>query len=324
MTDPGFPSSCRAICLVAVCLLCAVSTSAMEVRPAAESDSVLAPLAAESLLLEGAVAAGRLVAVGERGHVLLSDDGGDTWRQVQVPTRATLTAVAFADERRGLAAGHDQVILRTDDAGDHWEQVYADPEDERPVFDLWFPEADRGVAVGAYGLYLETVDGGDTWESRWISEDDFHFYKMVPAGGERLLLAAEAGMVYRSEDAGETWVSLDSPYEGSFFGALWLEGDTLLLYGLRGHLFRTEDAGDTWQTLDAGTEASLTDGVVLAGGRVVLVGLGGTVLVSDDGGRSFFSANREDRKGIAAVVPTLDGDLVILGEAGVDRIDDVR
>ncbi len=313
-----FPLAC-----LLTCLFLATAAIGMEVRPPDEQRSVLAPLADRSLLLAGVLADERLVAVGERGHVLLSDDGGRIWRQVEVPTRATLTAVTFYDARRGWAAGHDQVILRTTDGGEQWDRVYSDPGDERPVFDLWFRDGLHGYAVGAYGLFLETVDGGDTWSTRRISEDDFHLNRLVPAGGERLYLAAEAGMVYRSEDAGQSWVALDSPYEGSYFGILWLGGDTLLLYGLRGHLFRSEDGGESWQTLASGTEASLTDGLALADGRVVLVGLGGTLLVSDDGGRSFSPRNREDRKGIAALVQAPDGGLVILGEAGAQRVSDV-
>jgi len=306
----------RFACLIP-CLLGAGFAVAMEVHPAADQRSVLAPLADRSLLLAGASAGERLVAVGERGHVLLSEDGGSTWRQVQVPTRATLTAVAFADARFGWAAGHDQVILRTADGGERWEPVYADPEDERPIFDLWFRDGSRGYAVGAYGLFLETADGGATWTARRISEDDFHLNRLVPAGDGRLYLAAEAGMVYRSEDGGETWTALDSPYDGSFFGALWLGGDSLLLYGLRGHLYRTDDGGESWQTLSSGTEASLTDGVDLGDGRVVLAGLGGTLLISEDGGHRFEGRNRADRKGIAALLPTADGRVVLLGEAGV-------
>ena len=60
-------------------------------------------------------AEGRLVAVGDRGHVLVSADQGATWEQILVPTRAMLTAVAFADAKNGTAVGHDGVILATND-----------------------------------------------------------------------------------------------------------------------------------------------------------------------------------------------------------------
>src|SRR6478672_3584635 len=63
------------------------------------------------LLLDAARAGTRLVAVGDRGAILLSDDEGHAWRAAQVPAAPLLTAVAFAGEGVGLAVGHDSVIL---------------------------------------------------------------------------------------------------------------------------------------------------------------------------------------------------------------------
>jgi len=73
-----------------------------------------APLASRSLLLAIAPAGQRLVAVGERGHILLSDDQGQTWSQAEsVPTRSLLTGVCFGNDGQGVAVGHDEVILTT-------------------------------------------------------------------------------------------------------------------------------------------------------------------------------------------------------------------
>ena len=49
--------------------------------------------ASESLLLGITRAGKRLVTVGERGHVLYSDNEGESWQQGKVPTRQLLTAV---------------------------------------------------------------------------------------------------------------------------------------------------------------------------------------------------------------------------------------
>ena len=54
--------------------------------------SEMAPLAEHSLLLDVTLAGERLIAVGERGHVLVSDDRGESWRQVRVPTTRIPTA----------------------------------------------------------------------------------------------------------------------------------------------------------------------------------------------------------------------------------------
>src|SRR5688500_4980503 len=124
-----------------------------------------APLAPRSLLLDLAVAGSRLVAVGERGQVLLSDDQGATWRQAKsVPTRTMLTAVFFTDASYGWAVGHDETILNTVDGGETWIRSHFAPEAQQPLLDLWFANRVSGIAVGAYGAYLTTNDGGRSWQ----------------------------------------------------------------------------------------------------------------------------------------------------------------
>jgi photosystem II stability/assembly factor-like uncharacterized protein len=312
---------------------------------AATSPAQIVPLAEHSLLLDGQQAGQRLVVVGERGHILISDNNGQTWRQQPVPTRSTLTSVFFLDEQLGWAAGHDAVILQTRDGGESWQQVYADPDDERPILDLWFRDADFGLAIGAYGLFLVTEDGGQHWDSlefnpatlrigETIQESgqdesmtdefwpvDFHLNQLNVTPGGRLFIAAEAGNIYRSDDNSHSWLSLPSPYEGSFYGSLPLENDHLLMFGLRGHLFRSSDAGETWRELPSGTQATLNDAIRLRDGRIVLAGLAGALLISNDDGEHFSLYAQTDRAGISRVLETTDAALVLIGEQGVKRVE---
>src|SRR4051794_18073542 len=74
-------------------------------RPA---QAVRAP---ERAVLLGAAQAGAAwVAVGERGLVLRSEDGGARWQQVAAPVSVTLTSVRFANERQGIAVGHGGTV----------------------------------------------------------------------------------------------------------------------------------------------------------------------------------------------------------------------
>ena len=303
----------------AVVVLAADGAGAAEPTPAVE-----APLAIESLLLDGAVAGPRLVVVGERGHILASDDNGASWKQARVPTRAVLTAVHMHDERIGFAVGHDAVILRTGDGGESWRLVHQAPEEERPLLDVWFRDERTGFAVGAYGYFLATVDGGDTWTSRAVSEDDFHLNALAPAGPDRLFIAAEAGVAYRSDDGGGTWRALSPPYGGSWFGALAFDADRLLLLGLRGHLLRSEDAGETWKQVATGTNATLTGALRVDPEQVLVTGLEGTLLTSRDGGRSVSLGQLASRQGISAALALTDGGVLLLGEFGVRRLPGVE
>ena len=211
----------------------------------ASKPAELEPLAAASLLLELARAGSRLVAVGERGHVLLSDDDGASWRQAKsVPTRAMLTSVFFADGEYGWAVGHDETILNTVDGGETWTRSHYAPDAQHPLLDLWFANRVSGIAVGAYGAYLTTNDGGRTWNSTRFEPPpakvpthdgeaapdegdlplDYHLNRIIGVGN-RLFIAGEAGQLYRSDDRGASWRVLPSPYEGSFFGLVPIRGD---------------------------------------------------------------------------------------------------
>jgi photosystem II stability/assembly factor-like uncharacterized protein len=281
-------------------------------------NSVIARLANRSLLLDAQRVENALIAVGERGHILISEDDGNSWSQAQVPTRATLTGVYFIDRQRGWAVGHDQVILRTRDGGTSWELVYENAAAESPLLDVYFLDAEHGYAIGAYGQFLETFDAGSSWEGRWISEDDFHL-NQIKAVGEQLYIAAEAGLAYRSDDGGKNWVELNPDYGGSFFGILPLGDDSLLLFGLRGNLFRSDNAGETWQQIATGTEASLADGIRLSDETVVIAGLAGALLISSDNGRSFSLQQDPDRKGFSSLLQAADGDIVAVGDFGVTK-----
>lgn len=340
--SPSNPPSPVAAAALALALATATFVAAQNDAASEVEYALIKPLAAESLLLDSASAGDLIVTVGERGHILRSRDQGVTWTQAEsVPSRALLTAVTLHDEQLGWAVGHDATILRTLDGGVTWEVQYSAPEEELPLLDVYFEDADNGVAIGAYGYFLETSDGGTTWDfadfdPASADEDalepldddpfayeeggDYHLNQIARSETGRLYIAAEAGSVYRSDDDRETWTTLPSPYEGSFFGVLPLEGDTLLLFGLRGHLFRSEDAGETWIEIESGTQAILNDGVRLADGTVVICGLEGTVLVSRDGGRTFILEAQLDRQAFSSLLPLPDGGIILFGEFGVTTL----
>lgn len=294
-----------------------VGAQAMAQDEVVPEPAVMARLASQTLVLDAVSVDGVLVAVGDRGHILISTDGGETWQQQKVPTRSALTSVYFHDRNLGWAAGHDSAIVRTADGGTNWELVNWAPEDEAPFFDIWFSDESHGIAIGAYGSYYTTSDGGVTWDFEPIGDLDWHLNQIAASSDGSLYMAGEAGIVFRSEDGGATWTELPSPYAGSFFGVLPLEDDVVLLFGLRGHLFRSEDAGQNWLSVETGTVAMLTNGTRLPDGKILITGLGGTLLVSEDGGRSFEVHQQSSRHGIQAAVLASDDSLLMVGEFGV-------
>jgi len=284
----------------------------------------------------------RLVTVGERGFVLLSDDAGRTWTAKPTPVTRALTGVAFKDTKVGIAVGHGASLVRTEDGGGTWTQVPLEDAGSDSLLGAQYLGDDHFIAYGAFGLYLDSTDAGRTWQRRTIlSEEstggaseaspgdegdeypdeafDRHISRVIQVDST-LLLVAESGTLARSDNGGATWTKLESPYQGSFFGALRIDDGSVLVYGMRGNVYRLLDLGATWQKVELGTTASLMGGAQLGDGRILLVGNTGLLALSRDGGRTLELHWSPAGKGFAQVVEA-DGRLLAVGEGGVSVID---
>lgn len=310
---------------------------------------------ASRTLLQGVARAGKaLVAVGQRGHIVVSADGGATWKQANVPVSSDLTALFFVDDQRGWAVGHDGVILHTGDGGLTWSvqldgrktnelllaamqrKAAAEPgsaeakallaEAERfkeqgadkPFLDVWFADASTGYAVGAYNLIFHTRDGGKLWEPLFDRTDNpkfFNLYAIAPAAGG-LYVAGEGGLVLKLDRASQRFRALDLPYKGSFFG-LAGNDEAVLVYGLRGNAYRSGDEGKTWSKVEPGLPASIVAGAALGKNGFVLADAGGRVAASTDAGRTFKVVPLPNPMPVAGLADAGDGRLALVGPRGV-------
>lgn len=310
--------------------------------------ALVTPKALGAAMLAVTRAGQRLVAVGERGTVLLSDDGGKTWRQASVPVRASLTAVRFNGASQGWAVGHLGVILATADGGETWTlrldgvraaeavaqalrasgderaqrmaQPWQEEGPDKPFFDIDIDAQGRGFAVGAYNLAFATRDGGQTWApalDRLPNPRSLHLYGIRQVG-EAVFIVGEQGLLLRSTDGGASFQAVASPYKGSLFGLLATRSGVLLAHGLRGKAVRSGDGGATWEAIDTAYPASLQAAAESAGGKLVLLGQTGDLLVSADGGRTF---ERHAPAGgpapTAGLVQTDQGQWVLAGLRGL-------
>ena len=293
-------------------------------------------LLSKSLFLDITCKGNTLVAVGERGHIIVSRNG-NPWQSINTNVTSTLTAVYFYDEKHGWAVGHDSAILKTIDGGYHWQRVYFAPEEEMPLLDVWFENEQRGIAIGAYGLFLTTSDGGDTWQREEMNivdtatpettankDDDLadlydlHLNAITSGNNGNLYIVAEAGRIYESDDDGQSWHNLKSPYIGSLFGVLVLADDSVLVFGLRGHLFHSDNKGATWKEIETHTREMLTHGEQQDNGKVIVVGLGGSVLVSVDQGTTFTGRDLGNRNSYSAAV-SYRNNVYMAGDHGVEK-----
>jgi photosystem II stability/assembly factor-like uncharacterized protein len=260
------------------------------------------------MLLDAAHAGTRVVAVGEHGVVLLSDDGGRTFRQAkQVPAAATLSAVYFVDSRHGWAVGQWGVILVTIDGGENWTLQRSDTSVDQPLFSVYFKDANHGWAVGLWSLLLATDDGGRNWHVSRLppppggGKADRNLFKFFADRSGTLFIAGEQGTVLRSRDAGATWEYRQTGNKGSLWTGTAAADGSIFVGGLLGHLYRSHDSGDTWTAIDSGSSGSITD-LVSEGDKIFGVGLDGFVINGTTEAVHFTSKQRQDRAALTALV----------------------
>lgn len=262
----------------------------------------------------------RIVAVGDRGYIVYSDDGGEKWSRAKSPEAPLLTAIDFLDSKVGLAVGHDAVILKTVDAGETWTQVFSAPAEQRPLLDVNFLTPERAIAVGAYAAFYETNDGGKSWNPRKVMEEDKHLNALIDVGHGRLLILGEAGSILASDDNGATWKPVASPYKGSLFGGVVAGDGSVVAFGMRGRIYRSTDKGATWKQVDNPSVATLMGGEKMPDGTLVIAGAAGTVLVSRDNGQSFQPLDSGSTRVYAKGLLGAPNTLLLLGEAGVRAV----
>jgi len=349
------------VLLAVLCLGASVFPS-----PAQADDSVavelnrpatITPRAKDGLFTSIATAGGRLVAVGEQGRIMLSDDNGLSWRQVATPTSVTLTQVRFATALEGWAVGQMGIVLHTKDGGLTWckqfddiaagqimlraaqaalatqgsnattqanlqaAQIMVQGGPNVPFLTV-LPLSARDVLIaGGFGIAFSSHDGGATWQSIAANIPDpngLHIYDLVESQ-KQIIGVGEQGFVILGASTGAFTV-LPLPAQGSFFGALTRPDQSVFVYGLQGTILRSADQGKDWTRPVSSVSVGIDCGVLLRNGTVVLGDVAGDLLISRDGAQ--FSVSQANEP-VVALAQAADGAIIIGGPSGLMRMSSV-
>src|ERR1700683_1106301 len=100
----------------------------------------------------------RAFIVGDRGKVLLTEDGGRTFKRIDIGPQRRVCGSQMTDDQNGYLCGQDGLIMRTRDGGKTWKRL--DSRTHLFIFGLSFPDANHGFFVCDRGLGEGTTNGG--------------------------------------------------------------------------------------------------------------------------------------------------------------------
>jgi photosystem II stability/assembly factor-like uncharacterized protein len=225
--------------------------------------------------------------------IFYADDPAGEWEQAtglelpenaEKPLERLWTIVPAEDDNHLYAGGAPGVLFESHDGGASWELNQAFWE--QPTRGDWSPGAGGmcmhsiatwpgdpsrvALAISAVGVWL-TADGGKTWEHgnrnlypRYMPEEAredtltlcVHNMHRAPKQPERLFMQFHGG-VYRSDDAGESWVSIAEGLPSDFGFPMVIDPDdpdSAYVIPLVADLDRTTPEGKVrvYETRDAG------------------------------------------------------------------------
>jgi photosystem II stability/assembly factor-like uncharacterized protein len=283
-------------------------------------------------LLDIARCESNLLAVGERGLIIYSRDGGVNWQQADVPVSQTLTSVYCLPTGLAWATGHSGVILASTDGGVNWtlqfdgDQVnqqwlaYTKAHEEalqaaletaadEDLDDLEYEHEDAIFAIEDAEAAIE-IGPADPFLDIWFRDDQYG------------IAVGAYGMLYRTLDGGDNWAimagGIDNPDRYHYYSITSNREGLLFLSGEAGLLYRSADQGISWESLDAGYEGSLFGLVVSADQAVMGFGLRGNIFRSTDLGETWLPALVENnpRLSLYGGARLSDDSIALVGAAG--------
>ncbi len=147
--------------------------------------------------------------------LMKTEDGGDTWSRVILPTKNELFHLDFNGNSHGWIVGDKGLILATQDGGSTWKKQRSDVV--RALFSVDFRDDNVGFAVGGGGTILRTDDGGENWQKVATNFTDT-FKRVNFADDKNGWIVGHRGSILRTSDRGMTWTRQESNVKADIYG----------------------------------------------------------------------------------------------------------
>jgi photosystem II stability/assembly factor-like uncharacterized protein len=236
-------------------------------------------------------------AVGSRGALLSTLDGGRSWQAGPKPTEDVLRDIYFSDAKNGWLVCEANVyelkgknprtyLMTTHDGGFRWERVsIPDADIDARLVRVVFSPQGRGWFFGEAGTLFTTTDDGRNWKRQQIPTRHLLLGGSL-VNNDRGWLVGAASTILQTSDGGETWSAsnLMEAQSVRFNAASFVDDRQGWAVGGAGKIFRTVNGGRTFQPQSSGVSADLLDVKFVNALDGWAVGTEGTIVHTFDAG----------------------------------------
>ncbi len=218
------------------------------------------------------------VAVGYKGIIQRTVDGGKTWATVESGTKRPLLSVAFSDDKHGIAVaargGTGPGMVRTEDGGLTWHAQPCEICGNASLLGVALLPSQIGMAVGQRGVVFRTTDGGRSWTQLKHSLTSADLWSVVLLDANTAIVVGSPGVILHTRDGGATWTQRESGTPLLLGGVAFADASRGLIVGWAGTILTTNDGGLTWRRELTRTTRDLWAVTFDSSGAAVITGVG--------------------------------------------------
>ena len=245
---------------------------------------------------------GLSVIAGDLGNILVTTDGGSTWRSQVFNSMEAPMRLTFTDDMTWWVVGTGGLVSKTTDAGKTWNVLLSDimlPT----LYDAYFPDPLHGLVLGERTVIngievslapvlMRTQDGGATWSTEY---SNVGYLTSLYFLDRNYGWASSGTQLLRTTDGGQSWTGMPAPPAGGLHAPTFFDRRRGICWGCAWtgsqnvtNIFVTADSGSTWtEVLD--TALFMKPPNVVNEHELWAADVS-TVLHSTDGGRSWTTA----------------------------------
>lgn len=233
-------------------------------------------------------------AVGNRGTILTTSDGGRNWTSQTSGVTEDLLDVYFTSPTKGCAVGRLSTLLTTSDGGATWTGGSGGIIGN-DIYGLYFLNATQGWAAGPQGLILVTNDGGSNWGvqntmtgARYNSVYFANANQGWAVGTDYTVGSGMGiGKIVSTTNGGNNWTVQSPGTLNKLYGVHFVSATQGWAVGESGTILTTTNGGSTWTGQSAPTSNSLYSVFFISATQGWIAGQNGTILTTINGGATW-------------------------------------
>jgi len=226
---------------------------------------------------------GRLIACGNDGTILTSDDEGLAWDLTTLTWEKIVNVDAYGNFC--IAITDQGVIFKSNNYGESWQSIAFIGATLRG---LHIVSPNKAYVSGQFEAVFESTDHFSSWNHvEYVFGPGYWLRDIYFPDKQNGYVVGDGGRAYKTPNSGYGWFLMDTKTEENLTSVYFPSPDTGYCCGLNNTILKTTDGGLTWFSTFNGQVNDFRNVFFITNDEGYLSGSNGVLMHTSDGGQNW-------------------------------------